>query len=162
MLIGVGAVRHMSQLLGEQVAFRLGRKQPEWNILTAAKPLGDETGFAVELEAEEPWRSTEHGRSLGLPLRIRNTGRSYLTGGPFAHGVVTIGPYLPQPDGSRLELPRLHLPRAVGPGEELRVDISVPQHLVAGSDEIAVDLVREGIAWLGDLGSKPLVAPIAR
>jgi SAM-dependent methyltransferase len=162
MLVGVGAVRHMAELLGEQVAFRLGRKLPEWNILTAAKPLGDETGFAVELEADEPWRSTEHGRALGLPLRIRNTGRSYLTGGPFAHGVVAIGPYLPQPDGSRRELPRLHLPRAVGPGEELQVDITVPHHLAAGSDEIAVDLVREGIAWFGDLGSKPLVAPIAR
>jgi len=162
MLVGVGAVRHMWELLREQLDFRRGRKQPEWNILTAVKPLGDETGFAVELSSDEPWRADEHGRTLGLPLRIRNTGSSYLTGGPFGHGVVTIGAYLPQPDGSRQELPRLHLPRSVAPGEELEVDVSVPRHLVGDSDEIAVDLVREGIAWFRELGSEPLVAPVAR
>src|SRR4029079_7496949 len=90
-----------------------GRTRPECNTLPGVKPLGDETDFAVELSADEPWRPIEHGRTLRLPLRIRNTGGSYLTGGPCRKGVVPIGPYLPQADGSRQELPRLHLPRSI-------------------------------------------------
>ena len=94
--------------------------------------------------------------------RIRNTGDAFWPTGPFGHGVVTIGPYEPLPDGSRRELPRIALPRAVPPGEELAVELAVPHHAAGDANEIAVDCVREGIAWFSDLGSSPLIAPVVR
>ena len=96
-----------------------------------------------------------------LEVRIRNTGDTFWPTGPFGHGVVTIGPYVPLPDGSRRELPRVALPHAVPPGEELVLEVAVPRHAAGDADEIAVDCVREGIAWFSDLGSSPLVAPVA-
>ncbi len=97
-----------------------------------------------------------------LAVRIRNTGDTFWPTEPFGHGVVTIGPYVTLPDGSRRELPRVALPRSVPPGEELALELAVPRHAAGDADEIAVDCVREGIAWFSDLGSSPLVAPVAR
>jgi hypothetical protein len=54
------------------------------------------------------------------------------------------------------------LPHAVQPGGELALEVTVPQDAAGGVDEIAVDCVREGIAWFSDLGSSPVVAPVAR
>ena len=42
------------------------------------------------------------------------------------------------------------------------MELAVPRHAAGDADEIAVDCVREGIAWFSDLGSSPLVAPVAR
>ena len=121
MLVGVGAVRHMAELRRRTGGLPSRPQAAGVEHPDRGQAARDETGFAAELEADEPWRSTEHGRALGLPLRIRNTGRRYLTGGPFAHGVVTIGPYLAPAGRKRVgELAQAPLPRAVGPGEELQ------------------------------------------
>jgi hypothetical protein len=50
----------------------------------------------------------------------------------------------------------------VPPGEELELELTVPVAAAGDAQEIAVDCVREGIAWFADLGSEPLVAPVAR
>ncbi len=163
-LVEVGDVGGMFNRMREQLSYRVGRRAPETNILIATKPLGDGTGvgFSAEITADGSWHPDGHGRQLVLEVRIRNTGDTFWPTGPFGHGVVTIGPYEPRPDGSRRELPRIALPRAVPPGEELAVELAVPRHAAGDADEIAVDCVREGIAWFSDLGSSPLVAPVAR
>jgi SAM-dependent methyltransferase len=163
-LIEVGDVGGMFSRLCEQFSYRVGRRAPETNILIATKPLGDgaDAGFSAEITAGGPWHLDEHGRQLVLEVRVRNTGDTFWPTGPFGHGVVTIGPYEPLPDGSRRELQRTALPRAVPPGEELAVELAVPRQMAGDADEIAVDCVREGIAWFSDLGSSPLVAPVAR
>jgi SAM-dependent methyltransferase len=164
-LVEVGDVGHTFGRLREHLSYRVGRRAPETNILIATKPLGDAAtgaGFSAELTAEGPWHLDEHERSLLLEARIRNTGDTFWPTGPLAHGVVTIGPYVPLPDGTRRELPRVALPRAVPPGEELVLEVGVPRHAAGDAEEIAVDCVREGIAWFSDLGSSPLVAPVAR
>ena len=73
---------------------------------------------------------------------------------------MTLGPYLPA-DGGRLELPGRRLPRSLSPGESAEVDRPHPscQRRRAPS-EIAIDAVREGIAWFADYGSSPLVVAI--
>jgi hypothetical protein len=74
---------------------------------------------------------------------------------------VTLGPYLPGPGGDReVELPRVTLPSAPAPGEATKVELRVPRDVLRGRDAITVDLVREGVCWFGELGSKPLVLPV--
>jgi SAM-dependent methyltransferase len=162
-LIEVGDVGGMFNRLREQLSYRVGRRAPETNILIATKPLGDGTGagFSAEITAHGSWRPSEDGRQLVLEVRIRNTGDTFWPTGPFGHGVVTVGPYVPLPDGTRRELPRVALPRAVPPGEEIALEVVVPRQAADDAEEIAVDCVREGIAWFSDLGSRPLVAPVA-
>jgi SAM-dependent methyltransferase len=163
-LVEVGDVGGMFNRMREQLSYRLGRGAPETNILIATKPLGDgeETGFSAEISTDGSWRPSEDGRRLVLEVRIRNTGDTFWPTGPFGHGVVTVGPYVPLPDGTRRELPRVGLPRAVPPGEEIALELAVPRDAAGDADEIAVDCVREGIAWFSDLGSTPLVAPVVR
>jgi hypothetical protein len=114
--------------------------------------------FSAELTADGPWRSS--GDSLILTVRVRNTGRSFWPAGQAGRGVVTIGPYVPGPDGSRQELPRMFLPHALAPGDEIELDVVVPSAAVGDSPQVAIDCVREGIAWFGDIGSTPLVTSV--
>lgn len=160
-LLDIGDTRGLVARVRDYTAYRLGRKEPESNTLIATKPIPEDQGaesFSAELQAGGPWRA--EGETLSLGLRVRNTGRSFWPAGGTARGVVTIGPYLQQPDGSRHELPRMLLPRALPPGDELEVELVVPRAAVGDRGQIAVDCVREGIAWFADLGSAPLVAPV--
>ena len=160
-LLDVGHTGGLVRRFRDYVGYRLGRKEPQSNTLIARKPIPTDQAaetFSAELTADGPWRTD--GETLSLQLRVRNTGRSFWPAGGTSKGVVTIGPYLPQPDGGRLELPRKLLPHALAPGDELVVEVGVPRSAVGDSREIAVDCVREGIAWFADLGSAPLVAPV--
>jgi SAM-dependent methyltransferase len=160
-LLDIGDTRGLVERVRTYASYRLGRKEPESNTLVATKPIpadGAAESFSADLRADSPWRA--EGETLSLPLRVRNTGRSFWPAGGTAKGVVTIGPYVQQADGSRLELPRTLLPHALPPGAELEIDLVVPRSAAGDSREIAVDCVREGIAWFADLGSAPLVAPV--
>ena len=80
---------------------------------------------------------------------------------PVPRGSVTLGPYLRGPQGEReVELPRVTLPSAPAPGESTTVELRIPRDTVRGRDTIALDLVREGVCWFGDIGSEPLVLPV--
>jgi SAM-dependent methyltransferase len=160
-LLDVGDTRGLLARVRDYAAYRLGRKEPQSNTLIASKPIPIDTGpesFAAELRADGAWRS--EGETLSLALRVRNTGRSFWPAGGTAKGVVTIGPYVPVPGGDRRELPRMLLPRALAPGDELEIELTVPRAAVGDAGEISVDCVREGIAWFADVGSMPLVARV--
>jgi SAM-dependent methyltransferase len=160
-LLDIGDTRGLLARVRDYAGYRLGRKEPQSNTVIATKPIPTDQGaesFSAELHADAPWRA--EGETLSLTLVVRNTGRSFWPAGGIAKGVVTIGPYLEQPDGSRLELPRKLLPHGLAPGDKLEVELSVPRFAVGDSRQIAVDCVREGIAWFADMGSAPLVAPV--
>jgi SAM-dependent methyltransferase len=163
-LVEVGDVGGMLGRVREQLAYRLGRRSPDTNILIAARPLdgGAGAGFSAEISGEGAWHESDDGRLLMLTARIRNTGDTFWPAGPLEHGVVTIGPYVPLPDGTRRELQRVPLPRAVPPGEELELELRVTRAEATDAGEIAVDCVREGIAWFSELGSSPLTARVPR
>ncbi|MEP6909580.1 MAG: methyltransferase domain-containing protein [Actinomycetota bacterium] len=160
-LLDIGDTGGLLARVRDYAAYRLGRKEPQSNTLIATKPIACDQGaegFSAELQADGPWRA--EGDTLSLNLRVRNAGRSFWPGGAFGTGVVTIGPYLRNADGTRRELPRKLLPHALPPGGELEVELRVPSSAVGKAREIAVDCVREGIAWFEDMGSTPLVAPV--
>jgi len=55
---------------------------------------------------------------------------------------------------------RTDLPRPLGPGETCRVDVTVRAPASAGRYVLAIDLVREGVAWFSEAGQPCHTAPI--
>src|SRR3954447_10468983 len=160
-LLDIGDTGGLIARIRDYAGYRLGRKEPASNTLIAEKPIpGDQAmeDFAAELTADGPWRRSDD--SLSLAVRVRNSGRSFWPAGQTGRGVVTLGPYVPQPDGSRHELPRTLLPHALAPGDEVELDVVVPSAAAGDSAQIAIDCVREGIAWFSDIGSTPLVTAV--
>ena len=93
---------------------------------------------------------------------MTNSGHAFWPAGrwyPYPAGSVTLGMYVPGPQQERVrELGRTTLPRSVSPGETVIVELRVPpEELERGT--LAVDLVREGVHWFADRGSRPFVLP---
>ncbi len=141
---------------------------PPMNTLLALNPVpravdGDGIGFVARIESDGSWQAASDGRELALSVTLTNAGRRFWpsgTGSPLPYGAVTIGPYLPGPDGERHELPRFALSRSVSSGESVAAEIRIPADRVGAAREVAVDLVREGMAWFAEYGSAPLVVPL--
>jgi hypothetical protein len=110
--------------------------------------------FSARIEALES-SHPETDEEVSITATITNIGRAFWPAGTGSAGMVTVGPYLLNGDGGRVELPRLALERSLSPGESLSVEVRVPRGSVEGSEEIGLDLVREGIAWFADYGSTP-------
>jgi hypothetical protein len=141
-------------------------KYPPMNTVIAVNPDGGEVvpGFHARIEAGS-WQLGADAEALTLRVTITNDGSSFWPTGaedPWAHGVVTIWPYLPSGDGEKTPLTRLALPRPLSSGDSVDVDVTVPVARLDGQRELGVDLVREGIAWFADYGSPPLVVPLPK
>jgi SAM-dependent methyltransferase len=141
--------------------------RPTFNIVHAFNPIpsGGEAAadFVARIEVAGGWRQV--GDQLCLPLRVTNAGRAFWPAGrwfPSPEGAVTVAPYVGGAEGGReRELARAALPRSVSPGETVEVELVVrPEDAATG--RVAVDLVREGLAWFSEAGSEPLVLPAAR
>jgi SAM-dependent methyltransferase len=139
----------------------------EYNVIHAFNPFpgsrSSEIGaFSALLEPKGTWRPDRD--ELVLAVKVVNSGRAFWPAGrwhPFPHGSVTLGPYLPGPQGEReVELRRVTLPRALSPGDSVTVEVHVPRDEVQARTAIALDLVREGVFWFGDIGSEPLIVPL--
>ena len=138
--------------------------RPEFNIVHALNPLaaGAAEGgeFEARIETDEDWEPA--GDELRLRLLVTNSGHAFWPAGrwyPYPAGSVTLGTYVlgPQQERGR-ELGRTTLPRSVSPGETVIVELRVPpEELERGT--LAVDLVREGVHWFADRGSRPFVLP---
>jgi SAM-dependent methyltransferase len=163
-LVGLDDVRQPARFVRRFWRYRKGRG--EVNTLVARKPLGldlasDEANFAAELHLATPWQDSPTPNERLLGVTVVNTGRAFWpagTGFPYPHGVVTVGLYRLARTGERIEIARATLPHGVSPGATTHVVVRAPADAVAGV-ETRVDLVREGLAWFGDLGSQPLVVP---
>ena len=149
---------------GESALKRLSRRiaAPETNTVVAQNPSGPaEEGFAARMELQgAPQLSRDE---LTLTLLVTNTGRSFWpthAGFPYPAGTVSVAPYLVE-GGSRVELPRAPLPHAVPSGASVRVEIRIPRDSLAGTREVAFDLVREGIEWSSEADSPLLLVPVA-
>lgn len=60
----------------------------------------------------------------------------------------------------RFDNARTPLPKPIRPGELLEISVKVKAPLESGSYFVEFDLVREGLAWFKDLGSKTLIIPL--
>lgn len=154
-LFEIGAEREASSRIGRMM------KYPDLNTLVARKPGGSGgRAFAAEIAATGGWVDRDGARTIRLV--VSNTGASYwpeVPAFPYPEGTVTVGPYVEREAGGRLELPRAVLPRPVSPDASTEVDVVVPKDAVGPGDVVRVDLVREGIAWFEDLGSRSVELP---
>jgi len=136
----------------------------EYNVVHALNPArkGARPGFFAQLETEAHWHL--EGHELVLTVRITNAGSSFWPATvehPFRQGSITVAPYLAGTHGEReVELPRAPLPRSLASGESAAIELRVPRESATGRTAIAVDVVCEGVFWLADVGSDPLVVPI--
>ena len=160
-LVSVDDLRQPFNAIGRFLRYRLGRG--DINTVVARKPLGleartDATNFSGRIEAVGEWEDgSEPGEKL-IWVEVTNEGRAFwpmAKAFPYPSGVVTVGPYMIDDAGERIELGRSMLPRGVSPGASERVLIRVPVEAALG--EVRIDLVREGLAWFSELGSRPLV-----
>jgi SAM-dependent methyltransferase len=131
-------------------------RRPHTNTLVAQNPAkSDGEAFAGRIEAEDPRWEPEEIRVL---LTVTNTGRSFWPGTakfPYPSGTISVGPYLLE-DGKRTELPRVPLPHSLPAGGVVQIEIRLPRGVLGESRQVAVDLVREGIAWFSEPTSPPL------
>jgi SAM-dependent methyltransferase len=132
---------------------------PPMNTFVALNPVpaemaGDGRAFAARIEAKEPRPADD---AFAISATITNIGRAFWPAGTGSAGVVTVGPYVTNGDGARIELPRQPLDRSVASGESVSLEVRVPRDRVGGHDEVGIDLVREGVAWFVDYGSTPTV-----
>jgi SAM-dependent methyltransferase len=163
-LIDVSNVGQAARALGRYFAYRLGRGGVNTVIARKAGPPAatDSANFSARLESRGQ-RTADHARELLVDIAIWNTGSAFWpvrSSFPYPAGIVSVAPYARGPDGGRIELPRAPLPGGVSPGEAVDVQLRLPLDQIAGRHEIEVDVVREGLAWFGDLGSPTLTVPL--
>jgi SAM-dependent methyltransferase len=147
----------------ERIATRL--EHPAMNTVIAVNPVPagvpeDGRAFLARIEPSGTWKATQDGQELTLGISVTNAGRSFWPAGTapsFPLGTVTVGPYLSREGGPRVELPRTALPRSLSPGESIGTEVRIPRAGVEGRHDVEIDLVREGIAWFADYGSRPLI-----
>ncbi len=146
-------------------ALRRAMGSPTTNTLVAVNPIPADAGAEglsgrIEL-VDGPRRGT--GGAVELTVRVVNTGTAFwpVAGRyPYPLGSVNLAPWVPGPDGGRAELPRVPLPRFVPAGGSAEVEMRIDAP-AAGDGALAIDLVREGVGWFGDLGGEALRVPSA-
>jgi hypothetical protein len=163
-LIDVSNVGQAARALGRYFAYRLGRGGVNTVIARKAGPPAatDSANFSARLESRGQ-RTADNARELLVDIAVWNTGSAFWpvrSSFPYPAGIVSVAPYARGPDGGRIELPRAPLPGGVSPGEAVDVQLRLPLDQIAGRHEIEVDVVREGLAWFGDLGSPTLTVPL--
>ena len=142
-------------------------RRPDTNTVIATNPLpggvpGQAASYAARIEALGPPADAGDGR-LAVEVAVTNTGTRRWTptaAYPYPAGTVTVAPYVRTPGGGRRELERVMLPAPVGPGESVALRLAVPREALGGAGALSVDLVLEGVAWFGDVGSTPLQLPV--
>ena len=160
--------RLRSRSAGGDRALRQASRRPTFNIVHAFNSVpggeGAATDFLARIEvAGSGWY--EVGDERRIRLEVTNAGRAFWPAGrwfPYPKGTVTVAPYVADAEGGReRELVRAALPRSVSPGETVEVEVAVRAE-DAPSGRVAVDLVREGLAWFSEGGSEPLALPAVR
>ncbi len=141
---------------------------PPMNTVIAVNPMQFEMSrdvhdFRAQIEVAGALRRSPDGDARILSIAVTNAGRGFwfaATDPWFPLGTVTIGPYFRAADRSRIELPRVPLPRSLSPGDSIEVEIRIPVESLEKNREVSVDLVRAGISWFEDYGSPQLVVPL--
>ena len=99
-----------------------------------------------------------------VPVRVRctNIGNTLWLASPSGSGQVMLGAHLLDEQRRLLALDhaRAPLPRSVRPGEAIEVAMTLPAPATPGRYLIEVDLVAEGMAWFGSLGSPTAGFPL--
>jgi SAM-dependent methyltransferase len=140
---------------GEHARFVLhkGDDPPADTLLPAQQLVGR---LAAEIVLERVAPTVHAGTPFTERLRIVNTGSvTWKAKGRRFGGQVTCGLKVCDTRGEvlREDLGRTPLPRDVGPGEAIEIEMTVDGVLPAGRCELRYDMVVEGVTWFEFYGS---------
>lgn len=98
--------------------------------------------------------------SLACRVRVSNAGTTHWD--TASSSLVRIGVQLLSADGQIVDRDhsRHPLPRPLAPGDACEVALTIPAPPAAGSYQLKLDLVREGVTWFELAGSQPVVHTI--
>ncbi len=116
--------------------------------------------YAAAITSKIKTGHSYEGERAELVLLLRNRGkREWTSQGPYP---CFLSYHLLDRNGEtlRFDNPRTPLPEAVRPGDAIEIGVRVKAPLEEGSYHLEFDLVREGLAWFKDYGSKTLVIPL--
>jgi SAM-dependent methyltransferase len=140
---------------GEHARFVLhkGDDPPADTLLPAHQLVGR---LEARIAPDRVSETVSSGQSFTDRLRIRNTGSvTWKARGRRFGGQVTLGLKVcdARDEVLREDLGRTPLPRDVGPGEEIAVEMTVAGCLPAGHYGLRYDMVVEGVTWFEFHGS---------
>lgn len=136
-------------------------------LLLSACGSRDEAGrgsgseeYRAEIHSRQTALQALEGGTARADLLLKNKGkRDWNTTGP---GPVFLSYHLLSETGEakRQENPRTALPHPLKPGEKTEAAVEVRAPLEPGSYRVEFDLVREGVAWFKDGGSRTFSLPL--
>ena len=119
------------------------------------------TGLAHFIEVE-PATATARDGAVTLSFTITNTGEAHwLHQAPEIFGLVRLACHLYDESGTLVSVDhfRHDLPRAVAPGETVRMTVAVPVPR-GRSCTLLFDLVADGVRWFENAGSTPVAVKV--
>ena len=127
-----------------------------------AKPEVPEVRYGVEYVAHTVPATVQAGQPYTVALTLRNTGT--FPWEPDGEAPVHLAHHWMAPDGHVAgwwDAFRVRLPRAVAPGETVRVEgIALRAPEKPGAYTLRWDLVQEGVAWFSAKGAPALEVPV--
>jgi hypothetical protein len=116
--------------------------------------------YSAEMSAEPAEAHLFEGGAHGFRLRLRNSGKTEWSS--EGRNPCFVSYHILDEAGRALkfENARTPLPNPVRPGERIILSVKVKAPLKSGDYRLEFDLVREGLAWFKDYGSRPLVIPL--
>jgi hypothetical protein len=101
------------------------------------------------------------GTSAKISIQVTNEGDTLWLSAPGAAGWTRLGAHLYRADGALIDYDwlRLDLPRPIGAGETIALEVPITADVAAGRYLIVFDCVIEGVAWFSERGSEPLSLP---
>jgi hypothetical protein len=126
-------------------------------------PMPDDA-FVSEVEISElPLPRATPGQALRLSVMVRNrSARTWPALGNEDGGLrVALGlRWRDEATGLLREAGRRPLPRDLGPGDQVSLELQVAAPSEPGSHVLELDLVQEGIGWFGERAGKPAAVAI--
>ncbi len=118
------------------------------------------TEFAAEIATASPALVAFEAETAKLGILLRNVGRAAWDSQRTPPVVLSYHVLDPARKTVRFDNRRFALPAPVAPGGRATLDIEIKAPLDAGEYRLEFDLLREGVAWFKDGGSKTLEVPL--
>jgi len=102
------------------------------------------------------------GTSSRISIQVTNKGDTLWLSAPGVAGWTRLGAHLYRSDGALIDYDwlRLDLPRPIGAGETISLEVPITADVAVGSYVIVFDFVVEGVSWFSERGSAPLSLPL--
>ncbi len=140
-----------------QLRFALVKEGVTWFAPGGAMAVSALAPYVAQLSAG-PLPAMIVGGTYTVPVTVKNTGAAAWN--PTGAGLIDLSYHWHDPAGNTVVWDGLRtaLPSTVAAGASVTVQARVTAPLAAGTYQLTLDLVREGVGWFGTMGSTPFRA----